>query len=125
MYPSTQVQRLNIFGDRQAGKTTLLIDIAIDEAARQHRDVLYMTPSYDQDEHTHRLIRERATQIVPDLISVVRNANGKQSITFKGGGRIRYRQQRGDYSVDTHIIDDVAPGDSCVGATRIFRAHGI
>lgn len=118
------VQHLTIVGDRQAGKTKLLVDVAVDEAARQGRDVLFFTPSLDQDAWTLKLIQERAEQLVPGSIERVYLTNGRQRIIFTSGGRVRFRLNRGEANpkVDTHIIDDVSGGDSCVGATRIYRA---
>lgn len=117
------VQHLTIVGDRQAGKTRLLVDVAVDEAARQGRDVLFFTPSLDQDSWMLKLIQERAEQLIPGAVERVYRTNGRQRITFTSGGRVRFRLDKDENPrVDTHIIDDVSGGDSCVGATRIFRA---
>lgn len=123
-----EVQHLTITGDRQAGKTKMLVDVAIDEAARQGRSVLFFTPSRNQDSYTLSLIEDRAQHLCPELIERVYRTNGRERILFKGGGLVYFREpgressRRHQPDVDTHIIDDVSGGDSCVGATRIFRA---
>lgn len=118
------VQHLTILGDRQAGKTKLLVDIAIDEAARQGRRVLFFTASRAYDSWTLKLIEARSRELVPQLVEQVYYSNGRERIRYTTGGLLFFRQDQ-HHSVspiDTHIIDDVSGGESCVGANRIYRA---
>lgn len=119
------VQHLTILGDRQAGKTKLLVDVAVDEAGRQGRRVLFYTYSRDQEGWVLKLIEERARDLIgDDQVQKVLRSHGRERIFFASGGTVFFRLDNSDVnkSVDTHIIDDVSGGESCVGATRVFRA---
>jgi len=116
------VQHLTIVGDRQAGKTHLLINIAIDEAARQNRSVLFFVSSRDYARYILQNLSDRSEQLVPGLTERVYWTGGKERIHYVHGGVVRFNVPRDWDRFDTVIVDDVAGGDVDFGATRIYRA---
>ena len=99
---STVMEQLTIVGDRQAGKTHTLIDMAIDEAARRGGVVWYQCREPDDGpQHTRYGDRPRRTALSRKCINRVHRTLGRERITFTNGAYIDFigddfpaRQQR-------------------------------
>ncbi|ASR85391.1 hypothetical protein SEA_TIERRA_93 [Mycobacterium phage Tierra] len=96
--------------NRQHGKTTALLDIALANA-RRGLDVAYWSPQARQSEYAFRL----AAKLVPkgDVAVVVYAANGRQQIRYPIG-RVRFVWGHGgrcpDPLTDMTIRDDDGEG---------------
>ncbi len=130
---SVQQHHLTILGDRAAGKTHTLIDMAIDEAARRGGVVWYQCRDRTTTACILRDVVDRAQQIVPGMIKRVYRTNGCERIQFTSGGlidfsitgdRATHSMQKAAYSmqrIGLHVMDDV-PSEPYPYAARTVRA---
>lgn len=108
---------IEIFGDRQHGKSYLLMLAAID-AARQGKSVLY-------DTGRRVLARERFFTLEQHCLNLgifekAWRANGAERLQVAGGGTIYFYNQ--GVAPDVHILDDCS-NPPLPGAERIIRSH--
>jgi hypothetical protein len=82
--------QLTIIGDRQSGRSRILIDMAIDHAARHHETVLYQCPSRTEAHCALKMAQDRTLELVPKAIRCVHATNGRERITFNKGGVIDF-----------------------------------
>lgn len=111
---------ITIKGDRQVGKTHLLIGFAASEAIAG-KSVLF--ECYDWKYATE--VWRRFLNCC-ESVDQVRRSNGNLSVTTTTGGSVRFlsgkaRAARG-FHADVHIFDQVVPGDRSVPGARVYYA---
>lgn len=122
-YPD--VQKLLIVGDRHAGKSHAMELLAIGDAI-QGRFVLWQTYNREYARHMLERLHETIEYLFrPELVQ--RTSRNGLTIEFTSGGQIAFWTPRSSLdlmtNVDTHILDDNLDGaDSCIGASRIYKA---
>ncbi|QIG61600.1 hypothetical protein SEA_XIMENITA_92 [Mycobacterium phage Ximenita] len=75
--------------DRQHGKTTALLDVALANA-RRGLDVAFWSPRAVQSEYAFRLATRLVTSESIDAQAVFSAANGREAIRYPSGGRVRF-----------------------------------
>lgn len=109
---------IEVFGDRQVGKSYLLMLAAVD-AAQQGQRVLYDTGS-------RTMARERFLQLEQHLqrlgiLVKTYRSSGSERLYVESGGAIYFGEGRGTVP-DLHIIDG-AGGMPNPAARRVIRSH--
>jgi hypothetical protein len=102
--------QLTIVGDRLAGKTHILVDFAIDEAARGGGTVWYQSSSRAMSHHMVKRVQDRAEELVPKLVKRVSTGNGYGRIVFTSGGVIDFDGKdlwRTGQVIALHCMDEV------------------
>ncbi|QNJ56912.1 hypothetical protein SEA_REINDEER_121 [Mycobacterium phage Reindeer] len=108
--PESKPRRLTIMGDRMAGKTHHLLDIAVDNAERG-KLVLFDCSTVPLMAYTYdRCVREHARFGWPDS-RAIKCLDGAREILFESGGKIIFNAgtayvRRYSGPVDVHLIDD-------------------
>lgn len=116
---------VTILGDSQTWKTQILIDMAVDEAARRGGVVWFQSATTALSHHAVKQCVERAKEILdPAMIRRVANTNGRERITFTSGGFIDFdgaefwkRMRR----IQLHCMDQVG-SEPYPRAARTARA---
>lgn len=114
---------LTILGDRQTGKTTALIDMAVEEAGRRGGIVWYQAENRSMTKHAVKMAVDRIRELDPSLINRVNNINGRERIIFSSGGLIDFDGAefwRNHRRINLHCMDE-APGEPYPRAARSAR----
>ncbi|SKY24269.1 Uncharacterised protein [Mycobacteroides abscessus subsp. bolletii] len=123
-----RVTVVTVSGDRQHGKTHILLDLVAGEL-RRGRLVLYETSDWPVAQERHRnLVNAHLMPGIDNLERVCRSANDL-SIRHRSGGRVQFlsigRSRSGaHYRADTYVFDDVpVPRELLYGPpARIYHA---
>lgn len=119
-------QHLTVLGDRQSGKTTALIRLAVMEAAIEGQRVLYTSYSGAVAEHHFKMTVDWLYEsIFRNEIVKVSRTNGQQRITFRSGGTIFFpppsKSEFRGYTPNVHIMDSDDFAEAHISAERVYR----
>lgn len=99
---------VRVIGDRQTGKTEMLLAFA-EKLCREGQRVLYMTRDRKLAQNCFRRVEESVYDL-PGFRAY--RTNGQERVTHESGGELRFmtvaREPRG-LTVNTLILDDVDP----------------
>ncbi|WNM69028.1 hypothetical protein SEA_TRIBLETROUBLE_87 [Mycobacterium Phage TribleTrouble] len=113
------VSTIRVASDRQHGRTTLLLDVALANA-RRGAFVVFWSPSMPQA----RAAASRVLDLIEsdDQVVKISRANGNEEVRYSSGGRVKFAAgspyvDPTRYSADVDVVDS-----EIVGA--VHRHHG-
>lgn len=109
---------IEVLGSRQSGKTQTILRSALWRAMIEGEDVLWLTSDMRTANHAFTVVEgllRGATHDTGGIVRRVIRSRGQESISFLGGGIIRFRSWRSQGSrglaVDSVVVDDVDDDD--------------
>ena len=114
---------IKVSGDRQTGKTHLLLELAAFEAIAG-KSVLFECHDWKVAEDAHRRLLDQ--HMPQQYVERSWQSNGNRLVTTLNGGSVRFLSGAGNAyrggRADAHIFDEVEPADRPVPGARVYYA---